>query len=284
VGLTDVNTISPGYFRTIGASLLAGRDFTDADTEATSRVAIVTTAFAKQYLGSGSVIGRSIVLGGEDGQPDTSMEIVGLVQDTRYHSLQEAFQPIVYMSQAQDLEPSLTRRYVIRSTRQPGELRRSVAAIVSEASPGASLRFEELTDAVREATLRERLIARLSTSFGLLALILAAIGTYGVTAYGVARRQPEIGLRIALGASGSQVVSMVLLEMARVIAVGLGAGVAIALVASSAARGLLVGLEPTDGWTLGAALAVNVTVALVATLLPACRAARISPIVALRAH
>jgi predicted permease len=284
VGLTDVNAISPDYFRAIGATLVAGRDFTDADTEATSRVAIVTTAFAKHYLSGGSVIGRSIVLVGEDGEPDTSMEIVGLVQDTRYHSLQEAFQPIVYTPQAQDLVPSLTRRYVIRSTRQPDELRRSVAAIVSEASPGASLRFEELKEAVREATLRERLIAGLSTSFGLLALILAAIGTYGVTAYGVVRRQPEIGLRIALGATRSQVVAMVLWEIARIVAVGLCAGVAIALVVSRAAQGLLVGLEPTDGWTLSAALAVNVLVALVATLLPAYRAARISPIVALRAH
>ena len=229
----------------------------------------------------------------QDDDPAGADELWTRIQDAKYRDLQEPFKPILYTPQAQDVKPwapsslasvSLSRRYVIHSTRPPGELRRAVAATVADASPGASIRFEELKDAVRESTLRERLIAALSTSFGLLALILAAIGTYGVTAYGVARRQSEIGLRIALGATRSQVVSMVLWDMARVVAVGLCAGIAIALVVSRAARGLLVGLEPTDGWTLSAALAVNVIVALVATLVPAHRAARISPIAALRAN
>jgi predicted permease len=281
-GVSDLYAISSDYFRAIGATLIAGRDFSDADTEATSRVAIVTESFAKQLLGDGKVIGRSIAIVGEDGQPDTPLEIVGLVQNTKYHSLQETFQPIVYTPQAQDAEPSLTRRYVIHSSREPGELRRIVSTIVSEASPGASIRFEELKDAVRESTLRERLVAALSTSFGLLALGLAAIGTYGVTSYGVARRRAEIGLRIALGATRTQVVLMVLSEIARVVAVGLCAGVAAALIVSRAAQGLLVGLQPTDLWTLITAILVNGAVALVATLLPAYGAARVSPIAALR--
>jgi len=282
VGLTDVNQISPDYFRAIGATLIAGRDFTDADNEATSRVAIVTESFAKQFLGAGPAIGRSITIVGEDGQPDTPMEVVGLVQNTRYHSLREAFQPIVYTPQAQDAEPSLTRRYVIHSTRQPGELRRIVAGMVLEASPGATIRFEELTDAVRESTLRERLIAVLSTSFGLLALILAAIGTYGVTSYSAARRRPEIGLRMALGATRLQVVTMVLSDIARVVAIGLCAGTVVALLLARATQTLLDGVEPADAVTLLAAILVNGIVAVVSTGLPAYRAARVPPVVALR--
>ena len=157
-----------------------------------------------------------------------------------------------------------------------------MAAAVAEASPGATIRFEELKDAVRESTLRERLIATLSMSFGLLALMLAAIGTYGVTSYGVARRRPEIGLRIALGATRPQVVAMVLSEIVRVVVIGLCAGVVAALLVSRAAQSLLFGLEPTDAATLAVAFLVNGAVAILATLLPACRAARLSPVVALR--
>ena len=291
IGVSNLNQVSPDYFRAVGATLIAGRDFTDADMEGTSRVAIVTETFARQFLGGGAVLGRSIALPSDVGQPDRPLTIVGLVQDAKYHDLQEAFQPILYTPQAQDNEPwspsslanvSQSRRYVIHSTRQPGELRRIVAAAVAEASPGATIRFQALTDAVRESTLRERLVATLSTSFGLLALVLAAIGTYGVTSYGVARRRSEIGLRLALGATRPQVVTMVLSEIVRVVAIGLCAGVAVALLVSRAAQSLLIGLEPTDAWTLSVAFLVNGAVAVLATLLPACRAARLSPVVALR--
>ena len=105
VGVSNLNQISPDYFRAVGATLIAGRDFTDADTETTSRVAIVTEAFARQFLGDGPVIGRSIALPGDPGQPDTPLEIVGLAQNAKYQNLQEAFQPILYTPHAQDTEP-----------------------------------------------------------------------------------------------------------------------------------------------------------------------------------
>jgi ABC-type antimicrobial peptide transport system permease subunit len=132
-------------------------------------------------------------------------------------------------------------------------------------------------------------VPQLSSSFGVLALVLAAVGVYGVTSYGVARRRAEIGVRVALGARRSQVVTMLMVTMlmaeaVQVLAIGLGAGVAGAITVSRAARSLLFGLNPTDPWTIGAALMAMTLVVFVATALPASRAARVSPVEALRDH
>lgn len=161
---SNVNQVTPGYFREMGTPLVAGRDFDDRDTLGAPRVAIVSEAFARKMLGDGPVLGRKVAMPNAPGQPDTTFEIVGLVGDSKYHNIKQTFQPILFIAEAQNAEPGGTRRFAIHSTRVASALMADVTRIVSEANPDASLRFDVLSTQISRSLFRERLIAALSTA------------------------------------------------------------------------------------------------------------------------
>ncbi len=282
VAYSNVNQVTPGYFRVMGTPLVAGRDFDDRDTLGAPKVAVVSEAFARKLLGGGSVLGRKVAIPNAPGQPDTSFEIVGSVGDSKYHNIKQVFQPILFIAEAQDDAPGGARRFAIHSTRPAADLMGDVTRVVAEANPDASLRFDVFSSQISRSLFRERLIAALSTAFGLLAVVLATVGVFGVVSYGVSRRKGEIGVRMALGARRGQIVTMILGELMRVVAMGLAAGAVTALLVSRYVASLLFGLEPNDALTLGSAAVVLILTGLGAALVPAYHAARLSPTVALR--
>jgi putative ABC transport system permease protein len=281
---TNVNQVTPGYFRAMNTRLIAGRDFEDRDSLGAPRVAIVSETFARKLLADRPVLGRVVAMPNAPGKPDTSYEIVGLVADSKYHNIKQEFQPILFIAEAQDEAPRGTRRFAMYSTRAPSDLMADVARVVGGLDPNAGLRFDVFSTLINRSLFRERLIAALSTGFGLLAVVLATVGVFGVVSYGVSRRKGEIGVRMALGARRVQIVRMILGELMRVVGLGLVAGVAAALLISQYVASLLFGLEPNDALTLAAAAVVLIVSALAAALVPACYAARLSPTIALRAQ
>jgi len=280
--LANFSSVSSGYFRALSIPLLAGRDFGDADTPTSPHVAIVTETFVKKFLQGANPLGRSLGVIQESGKPDRMFEIVGLVKDTKYAELREDYTPIVYVasSQAQDADTEL--KVLLRSSLPTGVLVDAVKRSAAEASPSIVLRFRDFETMIRESLLRERLMATLSGFFGFLAAVLAMLGLYGVISYMVVRRRNEIGVRIALGATAGDILSLVLREAGSLLLMGLAIGAVLAFLASKAATALLFGLKPGDPVTMAAAALGLTTVAALASFLPARRAATLDPVEALR--
>ena len=275
--------VGPGYFRTMGTALLAGRDFDDHDTLSSPKVAIVNEAFARKFFAASNPVGRTFRLRASPGQPAPVFQIVGLVRNTKYYSLREDFAPISFVPIAQEDEFGAgSATFVLRSKASMVELMAAVKTSVAEVSPAIGIEFHTLTGQLRDSLLRERLMAILSGAFGLLAGLLATLGLYGVISYSVVRRRNEIGVRMALGADRGQVIRLVLLEAGLVLAVGLTVGGFLALGAGRAAATLLFGLQPHDPETLLAAMALLTGVTLAASYGPAKRAAAVDPMTALR--
>jgi predicted permease len=278
----NFNSVGPGYFRTMGTALLAGRDFEDADRQGSEPVAIVTETFARKYLDGKSPIGRIVQIDERGARTAERFRIVGLVRDTKYEELREDFTPIVYLSQAQDPEPRASTSIVVRSDLQLSTLLPSLNSTLTGVSPDIDLTFRSFSDILRDGLVRERLMASLSAFFGLLAALLAMIGLYGVVSFMVARRRNEIGVRMAMGATRRDILVLVLREAGTLLAIGLGIGIVLAAGAASFARSLLYGLQPSDPATIAIAALGLAAVAGVASLLPAHRAATIDPVTALR--
>ena len=280
--IADFNRVSPGYFRTVGTPLLAGRDFDDRDTAASPQVAIVTEKFVKKFLAGSNPIGRTFGVVQQGGKPDRIYQIVGLVRDTKYNDLREEFMPIVFVAEAQDDSPDLEAQFMIRSDAPLTDLIPAVKRTIAEVNPAMVLNFSVFDTMIREGLLRERLMATLSGFFGFLAAILAMIGLYGVISYMVARRRNEIGIRMALGADRSSIVALIMQEAGTLLGIGLTIGTVLALIAGSTASALLFGLRPSDPWTLTMAALSLAAVAAAASFLPARRAATLDPMQALR--
>jgi putative ABC transport system permease protein len=276
------NRVGPGYFRTLGTPLLAGRDFDDGDTLLSPKVAIVNEVFARKFFGGANPVGRTFRLEAEAGKPEPLFQIVGLVKNTKYYELREDFIPIGFFPVAQDEDPGAGATFVLHTTGSVGQVTRQVKAALAEVSPAIGVEFRPLSEQLRESLLRERLLATLSGGFGLLAGLLATLGLYGVIAYMVARRRNEIGLRIALGADRGRVIRLVLREAALLLAVGLGVGAILAVWAGRAAAALLFGVRPYDVATMATAMALLTAVALASSYVPARRAAGLEPMEALR--
>ncbi|HET6217355.1 MAG TPA: ABC transporter permease [Acidobacteriaceae bacterium] len=272
------NRVSAGYFRTMETPLLAGRDFNQTDTPQSPQVAIVNEAFAHKYTGGANPLGRIF----RHTDQNQTYQVVGLVKDTKYYELRENPVPIVFLSFTQANGPDEVSQLMIRSDEPLLPLISSIKRAAKDINPSLVLTFSVLKTQIREGLLRERLMATLSAFFGVLATILAMVGLYGVISYMVARRRNEIGVRIALGANRNNILLMVLREAAILLVIGLGIGTGLALAAGSAAASMLYGLKPRDPLTLGAAIAGMVVVALLASLLPAQRAATVHPMEALR--
>ncbi|MGH9722336.1 MAG: ADOP family duplicated permease [Bryobacteraceae bacterium] len=281
-GVSNVNQVSAGYFRVMGTPLLAGRDFDERDTPGSQKVAVVSEAFVRKFFKGASPLSRTFAMPNAPGQPDAIFQVVGLVKDSKYYDLREEFQPIMFIASSQDRNTGLTRRYAVHSTRPLGEVMSSIRLVVEEARPGTSLRFASFQTQVAESLLRERLLAALSGFFGILAVLLAVVGLYGVLSYLVERRRKELGIRIALGASRSGVLRMILGEVALLLAGGLAAGLAIAIPSVKAATSLLYGLEPHDPWTVVSAIVLMTVAGLAAGFIPAVKASGVEPVEALR--
>ncbi len=280
--LSNCNRVGQGYFRTMGTSLVAGREFDDRDTLSAPKVAIVNEMFARKFMGGGNPIGRTFHLEAEAGKPEPLFQIVGLVKNTKYYQLREDFLPIAFFPVTQDDDPGPGATFVLRVVGSPGGLTSAVKTKLAAFGPAIGIQFQSFSAQLEESLLRERLMATLSGGFGLLAGLLATLGLYGVIAYMVARRRNEIGVRIALGADRGQVIRLVMREALLLLGFGLTAGVVIALWAGRAAATLLFGLQPYDPLSMLLAVALLAGIALAASYGPARRAAALQPMVALR--
>ena len=276
------NRVGPGYFRTMGTPVIAGREFNEGDTLSSPQVAIVNELFAAKFFNGANPIGRTFHRQVEKGKQEPLFQIVGLVKNTKYYQLREDFLPIGFFPVAQNDDPGAGATFVLRITGSVGEVMGHVRTAVAEVNPAIGIEFRLMSKQLEESLLRERLMATLSGGFGFLAGLLATLGLYGVISYMVARRRKEIGVRIALGADRGRVIRLVLREAVLLLVVGLGIGALLAFWAGRAASTLLFGLKPYDPISmLGAMVALSI-VALASSFLPARRAAAVEPMVALR--
>ncbi len=278
-----MNSISPGYFQTMGIPLLAGRDFDARDKGGNKyRVGIVNRKFATHLFGSPeNAVGRRAGFGTG---PDTKLdiEIVGVVEDTLYEGPREGVRRQMFVSNAQSGFPNSMSFYV-RTSMPPQDMYRALRAEVAKIDPALPIYEMKTLETQLDETLgTERLIATLSTAFGLLATLLAAIGLYGVMAFIVVRRTKEIGLRMALGAPQRAVAWMVMREVLILLAIGCAVGIPIAFGLSRYVSSQLFGVQPTDLGTAGAAVLVLTAVTALAGLIPSLRASLIDPMKALR--
>ena len=277
----DMANISPGYFRTMGTPLLKGRDFDERDNRQSPKVAIVNEQFAKKILG-GDALGKTFQIAAWEGTKRYDFQIVGVVRNTKYSDLREDFEAIAFYPEAQDEKPDPSSQIMLRSDLELPALINGVKSVIGQVDSSVSLDFHAYDQQIKQGLLRERLLATLSSFFGILAIVLATIGLYGVIAYMVARRTNEIGIRMALGASPRQILAMVLQEAGRLLAVGLAIGVVLAAAAGRSAGTLLFGLKPYDPITLSVSAVGLAAVAVAASLLPARRASKLEPMAALR--
>ena len=273
------NEVGPGYFRTLGVQLLAGREFTPADDKGRPEVVVVNETFAKKFG-----LGRDAV-GKRMGWGDTTnlhMEIVGLVKDSKYSGVKDTTPPLFFTPHRQDSNVGAMNFYV-KGSGDPNQLLRSIPGVVRRLD--ASLPVEDLRtmpQQVKQNVFMDRMISTLSASFALLATLLAAIGLYGVLAYSVAQRTREIGVRMALGADSGAVRRMILGQVGIMVLIGgiIGIGGAIAL--GKGAKSLLFQLSGTDPVVMAASIVVLTLVALGAGYIPARRASKVDPVEALR--
>jgi predicted permease len=275
------DSVSPGYFDTMGIAVLAGRNFSARDNATVPRIAMVNASFVRKYFANGLALGRHIGIGSDPGTP-TNIEIVGVVGDTRYDSLRSEIVPEVYLCSLQQPAPNAQVIYV-RTEGNPAGVLREIRSAVQELGPGLPLfDVKTIERQVEESLATERMIASLCTAFGILATILAVVGLYGVTAYAVARRSREIGIRMALGAQRARVISLVVREIVVFVIAGTLIGLPCAFVLSWMIRSQLYGVEPADLVSMITATALLLFVALAAAYLPARRASKCDPVRVLR--
>src|SRR6266481_2383053 len=274
---------SPGYFETLQIPLIAGRDFNDRDTSTSPRVAIVSESFIHKFLGGRNPIGKIIRTAPEPNYPAAEYEIVGVVKDTKYADLREEVQPPEAFAPASQFPAKGPwTSALIRSSHPLPTVISALRGKLSEVSPEIVADYDILQKQIENSLMRERAMALLSGFFGALAALLAIIGLYGVISYVVAMRRNEIGIRMALGASRQNIAGIIIRHTLQLLALGIVAGVLLSLVATRGAGSLLFGLQPNDPLTLIAAAVSLVTVALLASYLPAYRASRVDPMKALR--
>jgi predicted permease len=278
-----LNRVGPDFFKALDIPLVAGRVFTKDDTLTSPVVAVVNESFGRAFFNTPTPLGREFRLDVPPGAPNPAYRIIGVVKDTKYSGARDDLGPLAYLADSQAEWRTLTFEVLFRA--RPGmALQPALIAAAREADPGILVSARTMESQIASSLTRERLMATLSTFFGVLGGVLAAVGLYGVMTYLVARRRFEIGLRMALGADPRRVVSMMLKESAALVMIGLAAGLALTIATTKWAAALLFDLSPTEPLLLAAAAAGLAAVALGAGLVPALRASRIDPTSALRSE
>ena len=281
--MTNINLLSSSWFTTMGTRVIAGRDFADGDVAAAPQVAIVNEAFARKYFAGRNPIGRRVVQPGSPTRAAIDREIVGYVEDAVYRALREPVPPTMYLALQQNAEPPSAMSISVRAAGgSPALLTKSLAAALTDVNNDLAITFRLLSEQVNSSLIQERMVAMLSGFFGGLAILLAALGLYGVTSYAVSRRRTEIGIRMALGAAPGGVQRMVLRRVVGLVAIGVFVGAGISMWASRFVSTLLFGLQPRDPGTLVFAVVVLSAIGALAGWIPARRAARIDPARVLR--
>lgn len=282
--LTAVNIepIGPDYFATLETPILEGREFRGSDRDGAPRVAIVNQSTAKHYFGDSNPVGRFVSIPAYRGD-ESWLQIVGVVRDIKVHDLREASTMMLYVPMFQAPEGGAT--FEVRTAMDPVYAQSAVLDVVKGIDsrlPIESVRT--LSEQLDNSLVDERLVASLSSTFGLLALLLTCIGLYGLMAYTVNRRTGEIGVRMALGADRGRITRMVIGESVRLVVFGVAVGIPVAMLASRLIASQLFGLKPGDPVTLVAACALMAMVMITASWIPARRAASVDPMQSLRSE
>jgi len=276
------NASGPDVFETLGARLVEGRDLETRD--ATGPEAVVLNETAARRLFKGPPLGRELTIAASGDRPQRVARVVGIVADMHYTSVRATPPPTLFDHYARHAQESLTGlTFILRSDEPAAILERPLRAAVAQASPATGITgFRSQTAQIAQTLGRERVFARLLTLVGAFGLLLAAIGLHGITAYSVAQRTSEIGVRLALGATSGRVLWMVLRQVAGIALAGLAVGVPAALAAGPLLRSLLFGLGPADAPTLGIAAVTLLSISVLAGWIPARRAAALDPLTAIR--
>ena len=273
---------TPGYFEAIGIPIRSGRDFGAEESARGAPAAIVSAAFVKKYFGGVDPVGRSLRV--QLGDTLAPVRVVGVAADAKYMDLREAPEPIIYFPFEQTEETWSGLQIVLRTRMEPTSVAAGAMRAIDAAAPGVRIRrVSDMRARVDLAMAVQRLAAQIAAFAGLMVLALCAVGLYGVVSYGVARRTNELGIRMALGARSSAIVWLVARETARVVGVGVGAGLVLSFAASGVIASQLFGVEARDPLVMIFAVVVFAAVALIACAVPARRAARIDPCIALAA-
>ncbi len=278
---TSLLQIAPGFFETMQIPLVAGRSINEGDRETAPPVAVINEVFAKKYFPGTYPIGRRFKLG--DGDP-RDFEVVGLARSARYSSLRDDVPPVAYLPYLQVDNNRIQQMYFeLRTTGDPLALANTIRRIVHDAAPRVPVADVSTQSQIIDETIsQEKTFAALCTCFGVLALLIACVGLYASTAYAVARRTNEIGIRMALGAVRRRILWMVVSEALIVGAAGLALGLAAVWEMTAFLESFLYGLKPHDPTTFAASIAILMAATILAGYVPARRASRIDPMTALR--
>jgi predicted permease len=276
-----MNFVSPDYFKTMGIRLLAGRDFRSTDVMNSANVCIVNATFAKKYFGTINAVGHKIGMGIDPGTK-TDITVVGVSRDTKYESLRDEI-PIEMIRPYEQLDFGTGITAYIRTARKPEEMFASIQKRMHVLDPNLPV-FEMITleRQTENSLVTERLVASLSSAFGFLSTGLAAIGLYGMLAYTVARRTREIGIRMAIGAARTDVLWLVMREVLLLLVLGVGFALPASWGLSKYVQSQLYGIQPGDPLSIAIAVAATALVAILSGYLPARRATRVDPMLALR--
>jgi predicted permease len=272
--------VGPGFFNTTGMTLLAGRDFTERDTETSPHVAIINETLARFEFGEKNAIGKHFTRVGETAY---SWEIIGVVKDTKDRNLRQKDLGVTYAPYRQQVNRLAIMCLAVRTSGNPASVAARVRQELGDIDPGLPvLNITTVDEQLNGILIQERLTAALAGFFGVLATLLACLGLYGVISYTTARRTNEIGIRLALGATSVHVLRMVLKESLVLVLVGIAIGVPVAFAATRLIATMLFGVGAADPLTIGIAIVLMIAVATLAALVPARRASRVDPLVALR--
>ncbi|HET9180434.1 MAG TPA: ABC transporter permease [Terriglobia bacterium] len=274
------NSVSPGFFQTLRMQRVAGRNFNDGDKKGAPEVAIINQTLAQRFFPHLDPLGKTFRVEQDSGQPGPPIEVVGVVRDSKYESLREETPATAFFPIAQQLQGA--GQFELRTAIPPSAIVPSVEAAVAEVNGEVPLQFNSLAEQVNDSLVPERMLALLSGFFGALALLLAMIGLYGTFSYLVRQRQVEFGIRMALGAQPGSILRLVMRDVIAVLAAGLLAGAGFSLASTSLLQKMLFGLGARDIVTMIGAAGILSLAALLACYIPARRAAKVDPMVALR--